>query len=199
MKRLLFAIALLLLGGLLLQWLDWREPLPSSAEEAGLNDLVSAPVAPDPNQAAPMLRPEDDYFAVMERPLFLPDRRPPDDEPVEANTDDLSEEVAELEKLDVNATLILSPSEASVWLKDPAREDLVRLRLGEEYQGWTVAQIKADHVLMERQGTTETLNLMDYSAPTSPPSWPRPPANQRSRVPSRNRSPSAADPTPVSR
>lgn len=196
MKRLLLGIALLLTASLLLQWLDWRAPLPEGEEGAGLSDLVSAPAAPDPNQAIPMLRPEDEYLAVIERPLFLPERRPPTEEPVDLSGDDLSQEIAELDKLDVSATLILSPSEASVWLKDPTQPELVRLRLGEEYQGWTVAGIETDRILMERQGTTETLDLLDYSA--SSPSRFRPPVNQGSRMPSRTSS-SAAGPTPVSR
>lgn len=199
MKRWLLGIALLLTASLLLQWLDWREPLPEAGEGAGLSDLVSAPAAPDPNQAVPMLRPEDEYLAVIERPLFLPERRPPTEEPVDLNADDLSQEVAELEKLDVSATLILSPSEASVWLQDPARPELVRLRLGEEYQGWTVAGIETDRILMERQGTTETLDLRDYSASPPSSSRSRQPVQQRGGAPARNHSTSAAGPAPVSR
>lgn len=197
MKRLLLGIAILLLGLLLWQWRHWRQPLPRLETEAGagLSELVSAPAVPDPAQAIPMLRPENDYLVVLERPLFLPERRPPPDEPIEDIPDDVTEEVAELARLNVNATLILSPNEASVWLRDPDRPDLVRLRLGDEYKGWTVAGIEPDYVVMERQGTTETLDLWDFSAPNARVG--RPP-DARSSAPSRPR-PTAAGPIPVTR
>jgi hypothetical protein len=133
MKRLLLGFALILTAILLFQWQDWRLELPGAIEPDAIPDaeVASAPASPE---AAPMPRPEEDYIAVLERPLFLPERRPPEDEPVEDPADeDLAAEVADLAKLDVTATLILSPTDASVWLRDPDQPELVRLRLGDDY------------------------------------------------------------------
>ncbi len=197
MKRLLLGFAVLLLAVLLWQWRHWRTPLPTLETETDVDAsaLISAPAAPDSTQAIPILRPENDYLVVLERPLFLPERRPPPDEPVEDIPDEVTEEVAELARLQVNATLILSPTEASVWLQDPDRAELVRLRLGDEYKGWTVAEIKSDRVLMERHGTTETLDLWDFSDSNARTARLR---EMRSRTSSRPPS-AAAGPIPVAR
>jgi hypothetical protein len=113
-----------------------------------------------------MPRPEEDYAMVMERPLFLPERRPPEDEPVEEpEEEDASAEIADIRRLDVTATLILSATDASVWVRDPEGPELLRLRLGDDYEGWTVAGIEHDRVIFERQGKTEALDLMNFSRP----------------------------------
>lgn len=162
MKRLLLGFVVVLTAILLFQWRDWRLELPGALapDAAPEVEMASAPASPE---AAPMPRPEEDYVAVAERPLFLPERRPPEDESVETTVGEQSAEVADLARLDVKATLILSPTDASVWLQDPDHQELVRLRLGDDYEGWTVAKIEGDRVLMERQGAQETLDLLDFS------------------------------------
>ncbi|MEA3638344.1 MAG: hypothetical protein VBE63_00185 [Lamprobacter sp.] len=175
MKLVLLGIAGLLALSLGLQWWDWREPLPPSPEASVQLDQISAPTTPQLSSELSLLRSEEDYIAVVERPLFLPDRRPLPAEAVDVEVPDLQAEIADLAMLDVSATLILSPTEASVWLRDPQQPGLIRLRLGEEYQGWLVAQINADHILLERQGATETLQLLDFSAPPVPVRGPRRP------------------------
>jgi hypothetical protein len=168
MKPILVAISLLLALILVLQWRGGREQLPEMPEPASPGEQLAGPAGPPPSAELSLLQPEEDYVAVMERPLFLPDRRPmPEDAAVE-EAPNLDEEIAELERLDVTATLILSPTEASVWLRDAGQKGLVRLRPGEQYQGWTVAQINPDHILMERQGVTETLQLRNFTKPDLP-------------------------------
>jgi hypothetical protein len=180
MKRLLLGFVLVLAAILLFQWRDWRLELPGALAPDAVPEveMASAPASPE---AAPMPRPEEDYIAVLERPLFLPERRPPEDEPVEEPADeDLAAEVADLARLDVTATLILSPTEASVWVRDPDQPELVRLRLGDDYEGWTVAKIEGDRILMERQGMQETLDLLDFSRGGSGPrQLPRPARRER--------------------
>ncbi|MBK5937918.1 hypothetical protein CCR96_01200 [Halochromatium roseum] len=144
-----------------------------------------------------LLKPEEDYVSVMERPLFLPDRRPLPDEPADSSAADTSAEATDLAHLDVSATLILAPDQASVWLRDPKRQDLLRLRLGDDYEGWTVAEITPNNIRMERQGATETLELFNYSAPVSPPmrlptrfnQQPDRPSNRRQRQPAAGQQP----------
>jgi hypothetical protein len=147
---------------------------------------VDDAVAPAPVREAPEARPESDFAAIMERPLFTPDRRPPDVTPPPQPEEDLSAEVAELTKVDVSATLILSPSDASVWLRDPASNELVRFRLGDEYEGWRIAEILSDRVLFERQGVRETLELHNFSQGKPVSGAPPSPGNdRRTRLPSR--------------
>jgi hypothetical protein len=182
MKLLLLGIAGLLALTLGLQWWDWREPLPPSPEASVQPDQLSAPTTPQLSAELSALRSEEDYIAVVERPLFLPDRRPLPEDAGDEEGPDLQAEIADLAKLDVSAILVLSPAEASVWLRNPQQPGLIRLRLGEEYQGWVVAQINADHIHLERQGVTETLQLLDFSAPPISPRGPRrvlPPASAR--------------------
>lgn len=171
MKLVLLGIAAVLALILLLQWQDWQESLPEPRAADLPAELIEGPSGPPPSAQLSLLRPEDEYLAVTTRPLFLPDRRPVPEEP-NAETPDLEEEIADLASLDVTATLILSPSEASVWLRDTQQRELVRLRLGDRYQGWQVAQINGDHILLERQGVTEKLQLLDFSRPNVQPRRP---------------------------
>lgn len=175
MKLFLLGTAALLTLALGLQWWGWREPLPTPPEASLQLDQLSAPATPQLSADLSALRPEEDYIAVVERPLFLPDRRPLPEEAGDEEVPNLQAEIADLANLDVSATLILSPTEASVWLRDPQQPGLIRLRLGEEYQGWLVSKINTDHILLERQGLTETLQLLDFSAPPVPVRGPRRP------------------------
>ncbi len=171
MKLVLLGIVAGLALILLLQWQDWQETLPEPPVSAMPSELLEGPSGAPPSAELSLLKPENDYLAVMERPLFLPDRRPVPEE-LNLDTPDLDEEIADLASLDVTATLILSPTDASVWLRDTQHQELVRLRLGDRYQGWQVAQINSDHILLERQGVTETLQLIDFSRSAVPPRRP---------------------------
>lgn len=194
MKRLLLAAALVLMAILSVQWMDWPEPLPALSDAGAPTAQERSPTTQAHSAASPnlnLLQPEEDYVSVMERPLFLPDRRPLPDAPAEAAAADPSAEAADLAHLDVSATLILAPDQASVWVRDQQRQDLLRLRLGDDYEGWTVAEITPNNIRMERQGVTETLELFNYSAPVSPArrlptrvnQQPDRPSNRRQRQP----------------
>ncbi|EGV31319.1 hypothetical protein ThidrDRAFT_2185 [Thiorhodococcus drewsii AZ1] len=171
----------LLLAVLALQWKSW----PPTAPVAKVGDGSSQPAQPsstDPSQPNPLeklksLEDKDTYANVLERPLFRPDRRPlppEEDVPDEPSTPD---NAVELDTVDLTAVLI-SPALVSAWIRDPAQPKLVRLRIGDEYSGWSVQQIQEDRVLMERQGEEHALRLRDYSkaSPTAP-----------ARVPSKQR------------
>lgn|GEM_PF-4399075 len=66
-----------------------------------------------------------------------------------------------LARLNLNAVLI-TPSESSAWVWDPAKKASVRLRLGDELEGWSVREVRSDRVQLERQGERNTLVLRDY-------------------------------------
>lgn len=185
MKRLLLGISVVLVAILVAQWKDWPDPLPQLGEQELAAAAEGVPAVAAPAIAgldATSLRPESDYVTVLERPLFLPDRRPSPEEPAADTENDQFAEASEVSKLDVKATLIRTPDDASVWLQDPTNNELVRLRLRDEYQGWTVAKINPDRILLERDGVTEALTVFDFSRPSEPAGRPRAPLGQRPGV-----------------
>jgi hypothetical protein len=178
-KVVLLSIIVLLSLVLVLQWRDWP-PARTSVPEAS-TDQPAEPVAP-PSMESPLelLAPpeeKDDYAVVVERPLFLPDRRPPAEEPEDVPEDLPVEEDPAIDALDLNA-VIITPTKVVAWVRDPSKKDLQDLELGDDLNGWTVKEILADRLVLERQGETNTLTLRDYEN-MPPPAAPRPPPAAR--------------------
>jgi hypothetical protein len=174
MNKLLVGVALLLLGVLLLQWRSWSPAPPPGADAQTASPAGAEPVA---SRSDALLEPppaKEEYASVSERPLFLPDRRPPPDEPEQAEE---PEPLTELGGMDLTA-VVITPSTVSAWVRPPTGRETVRLRLGDQFEGWTVQTIESDRVVFERQGNIDELILRDYkNAP--PPPRPVPPAAQR--------------------
>jgi general secretion pathway protein N len=175
MIKWVLAVIALALGGLLyLQWSDWPPPavVPLTPAVPG---ATRAAGDPDPLVGLGPLEAMDDYAAIKDRPLFRPDRRPRVDEPGEATAEPPPEEAAKLDGMDL-AGVLLSPGIAMAWVKDPSQPAPLRVRLGETLAGWTVKDIQADRLVLERQGATDTLPLRTFNAPwASPPPPPMPP------------------------
>lgn len=192
MRPVLLSLIVVLAIAAVLQWQGWP-PEPPPAPAAGTVELPEPSARP--SIALDETRTADDYLSVTERPLFLPDRRPPADEPsADVETDAATAE--QLAGLDVNAILIQSPNAATVWLVPPAqRNSLVKKRLGDDYEGWAITAIEPDRVRFERQGESETIELNDFSVPPVR----RPPPTQRRearRPPTRTpRKPTPASPS----
>jgi hypothetical protein len=171
-RYLLGVLVLALAAVLVAQWRDW--PPPASHRGTGLEQgAADAPVASHPLTPADLLDPpaeKADYLDITERPLFLPDRRPPAEQPEVA---DSAEETAgeALDGLDVTA-IVITPAESVAWVRSPAKPAAEKLRLGDELHGWTVKAIEEDAIELERQGESSTLVLRDYA--NSPPSAARP-------------------------
>jgi hypothetical protein len=170
MRTPLIAVALLLLGVLLSQWWSWSPALPSATDDRTV-DSVTADTVPSPSEAAlePAL-PKEEYASVSERPLFLPDRRPPPDEADKVEESE-SEALTELNGMDLTA-VVITPSTVSAWVRRPNAREAERLRLGDQFEGWTVQTIEPDRLVFERQGDTDELILRDYK--NAPPPLPRP-------------------------
>jgi len=166
-KFLLASAAVALTAMLTLQWYDWppkrqyvdtySNPTdteqPSSTGDSSPLDLLDSPIE------------KEDYASIIERPVFLPERRPPSEEPVEPEVVDEQPNI-ELDAMDLNA-IIITPSEAVAWVHTNSKPTAEKLRIGDELAGWTIKAIKGDEVELERQGKTDTLVLRDYSR--SPP------------------------------
>ncbi|MEA3278337.1 MAG: type II secretion system protein N [Pseudomonadota bacterium] len=185
----LFALFLAVLLGIL--WLDWPPERPRP-EEAGPETPSEAPPPDQLENPIDRLTPVEDkeeFAVVTERPLFLPDRRPPSEEEGAEDVQEQSPDGLDPKRLNLNA-VVITPTESSAWVRDAAMNKVVRLRLGDELEGWSVQEILSDRLVLERQGETDTLILRDYEN-MSPP--------QRSRRPSAAAKPSKTPRRPAVR
>jgi general secretion pathway protein N len=181
----LLLVTMILAGLLVIQWWQWPPPLPpldgeppDTAAGNGPGDPASGPLdqlaLPDSKEA---------FASVIERPLFRPQRKPPDPQSAEPAPEAAAAEETSLEGSDLTAVL-LSPGITMAWIRDPSAPDLKRLRLGDEHAGWSVKGILADRVVLERQGETNELLLRDFQQPQAPspavpvPAVPNPAARQ---------------------
>lgn len=170
MKPMLFVLSLLLAGVLTLQWRGWAPdgglpaPPPAPANAAGGTEV--GPTDVDPMALEPP--PKEAYASVTERPLFLPERRPPPDEPEDGPVVE-DEPLPELDGVDLTA-VVITPAVVSAWVRSADAKGVKRLRLGEDFQGWTVKTIEPARLVLERQGETNELPLRDYA--NAPPPIP---------------------------
>jgi hypothetical protein len=170
-KGLLLALALLLGGVLVLEWHSWspRDAVPTAPAAAGPATAGRDAASTDLGGVALEPPPQEDYASVVERPLFLPERRPP---PPEEAEEPIAEEapMTELDGVDLTA-VVITPAVVSAWVRAPGENEVKRLRLGDEFDGWTVKTIAPDELVLERQGETNRLSLRDYenAPPPIPP------------------------------
>lgn len=188
MKYVLALMALALAGLLAWQWYDWPPQWNGRVPGDQLPGAES-PAEAEPRSPLELLDPplvKEEYASVSERPLFLPDRRPPAEEPDEPPAEEEQPETA-IDTMDLTA-IIITPQESMAWVQSPTKQTPQKLRLGDELDGWTLKAIKSDEVELERQGETDTLVLRDYSK--SPPPAARPPRRAiRPRNAARRRAP----------
>jgi len=174
MRTLLLLVAMGLGALLFLQWREWPPAPAPSAIATGPQAIIESP--PTPAQLPPAPSP-DDYASIVERPLFMPDRRPPPDEP--EDQEPVPEELADLVGMDLTAVMI-TPATVSAWVRSAKSQQLVRLRVGDDFEGWSVAGIEPDRLLLERHGQSDELILRDYgNAPAPIPPTRLPPTRQR--------------------
>ena len=170
MKALLLALAALLGGVLALEWHGWSAEQALPAAPAAPGRTGPAGDTPSRELAADALEPppKEDYASVVERPLFLPERRPPPPEEAEEPTAEEAP-LTELTGVDLTA-VVITPAVVSAWVRSPGDDELKRLRLGDDFEGWTVKAIAPDELVLERQGETNRLSLRDYA--NAPPAIP---------------------------
>ena len=180
MRAVLILVVLALIGVLAWQWRSWPPEVAESSAATG--SAVAPGDRPEDENPLARLRPLDDredYQVVTDRPLYSPTRRPPEDEPEQAEPEVATDR--SLDRIDLNAVLITS-EETLAWVMDASSREVRRLRLGDELEGWAVREILSDRLVLERQGETNTLVLRDYARQPPPPVRPRPPV----RAPQRN-------------
>ena len=146
-----------------------------------LGAQTAAPPAPPPapnvaeraTPAAPFAMPPfETYAEVTARPLFFPTRRPA---PVQA---------ASADRVDVQSLVlvgvILAESGNAALIARANLPGARRIVVGEEIEGWTLAQIDPDRVVLRSGNTQAELRLKDRKPgqspprPATPPTLPRP-------------------------
>jgi len=119
--------------------------------------LPTAQVLNPPNESPPLaesvlsvqdfaVAPLDDYADIVERPLFLEARRPPDPEQEEVAE---PEEPAPTKKQEVTFLLqgvLMTPESTMALLRVEQDNKVVRLRVGEKEGDWQVESIQPDSV-----------------------------------------------------
>jgi general secretion pathway protein N len=135
--------------------------------------LLALPSArAEPRNPLEALRLED-LTATRERPLFRPSRRPPAPPPVVAPAPEPTVEprpvVQEPPPFELVGAVV-GKATAIALLRDKTTNEIVRLRTGEEAEGWRVGTIGARSVALERDGQARSLAL---SAPSSSPTGPQ--------------------------
>lgn len=194
MKRLLGLICLVLAAVIAWQWRTW--PLPrggltaNSAEEA--EELRTSPPTETRLSLIPPIN-KDEYASVIDRPLFLSSRRPPEEEvPAEIVGSEVPGLETPLENFDLNA-VIITPSGAIAWVTTPTEPKPQKVQIGDDLEGWKVKNISNDEIEMEGQSGSDRLVLRNFSQSGQPvPKLPP-------RVESRNRPTPPTSRKPVSR
>lgn len=152
-RILTIACMLVLTAVLIWQWTGW-----SRAQQVGAyidREPPGSVAAADVMPALPLLQDLgslEDYAEVTERPLFVASRRPP------AATAEASPEQPNRQP-QINLTGVIRLDgflQAHVRSK---QGETLRLSVGDEYQGWRVAEILAEELVMQRESDSARYRL----------------------------------------
>ena len=122
---------------------------------------------------------------TRERPIFSPSRRPPPPAtptyvaPVAVRTPQKPKE-PERPSITLLGTILGTSDSIGIFL-NPATRDIVRLRLGEDHEGWALRSVKTREVLLVKDRDRVVLELpppgeQAAAADFTPPAAPRPSA-----------------------
>lgn len=132
---------------------------PPAASAAAADGDVGPPQAP-PYEAPPAER----FIAVLDRPLFSPDRRP---ETVESAAPTAAPRRDESLKAQLRGVVLADP-EAAALITPEGSTQVLRVALGELFRGWRLREVHPDHVVFEHEGREERLDLIYRSDPVAP-------------------------------
>ena len=143
---------------------QWRAP----EEAVGVAGLVSndtaAPAASDEGAVPAIgLAPLASFDEVVLRPLFTEGRRPPPE--VESAAEDAPKppvRSAVRPMVDLTATLIIDNQKQAVFRTAGKKDEFQKLNLGEEIEGWIVAEIQSKQVTLAQGGKEEVFLLREY-------------------------------------
>ncbi len=155
--------------------------LPPPATRAAAADVPALE-----SQPSFRMPPEQRFAAILERPIFSPGRRLPEEQ-IE------SEEVVE-SVLGLKIIGIVIDGEAPLVLAAPeGGGDPLRLRAGDGHAGWTLGEITAEEVIFRRGDEERRLQLKFEAAPTRKPAPPNRRDNRAQRRQGDRTAPTLAD------
>lgn len=151
----LFVACAALAAVLLVQWRG--EDLSSRADAARI-PLRTSPAKALPGSARYVEPTRAAFDEILQRPLFVPERRPPaEPAPVEAELAPEADPVPELE-LRLEGIAVVGSTRVAV-LRDFGNNLGLRLTEGMEYQGWKLEEIHAQGAVLTRDGQIQVLKL----------------------------------------
>ena len=158
-ERLLVSVlglsCMILLGVALVPWLfDPADYLAAGPGAQTTVELAEAPMTPrfDPP-------PIEQFAAIVERPIFTATRRTARRQPV-APSAPASSGGLFLGRYQV-VGVVVAPGNRLVLLKRPGGADTIRLKEGEEIDGWTLVNVTRDDVVLESGGRREKIEIRD--------------------------------------
>jgi hypothetical protein len=166
-RILLGALVLMMLAWGLEYWaLDaWRSAHKASLRlsEGATPDAVSevAPLADWGSSAFALaaLKPAD-WSELVERPKFVPSRRPPDVVPeVEPEPETVEPDPAAEPLRATLRSVVIGPETAQVWLQPGDAAALIKLRPGERYEGWRLEAVEPQGATFVIEDATQVLPL----------------------------------------
>jgi len=128
-----------------------RAAAPGAEEEARVGVQGEAPSMP----------PLAAFAETLERPLFSESRRPAESETLAEAPDDSDAARPAAGGFLLSAVVITDESRVAL-LRGPESRALARLREGETLDGWSVAEIRADSVLLRHADETQRVPLRRF-------------------------------------
>ena len=131
---------------------NWSEPTTSVVE------VTIPPATPSPHVERPLsanplwAMPVKQFSVTRERPIFLPSRRPP---APPSSTETVAKVIAppkpkdEQPQLSLVGTIAGDDDKFGIFV-DHATKAVLRLRLGEEFQGWKLQSVKGREVAFQK-------------------------------------------------
>jgi len=159
----LLLICLSLSGIVAYEWLrpPTLAPLTKAASEL-------PPPEPDWQIATPQqLVPADlaNYREIVERPLFLEARRPPE---TEAPIVVVQEQIVEEEKSFTLIGVLVTSDSTAALIRDDESGTTERMRVGERIENWRLKEIHADNVVLEKNDKVQVVELKRNVTPPPP-------------------------------
>jgi hypothetical protein len=145
----------------------------SSSEPVTSVRVVAPPPAPEqPLSANPLWAiPLTKLSGTRDRPIFSPSRRPPPPpvvaaEPAPAPPPPPRKKELEPPPLSLVGTIASDEESFGIFL-DPSTKQALRLKLGEDYQGWKLRAVQGREVTMEKDRQSAVLTLPTPSTQTN--------------------------------
>jgi len=133
---------------------NWSEPTTTVVEVTIPPAAPNAPAAERPLSANPLWAiPVKQFSVTRERPIFLPSRRPPPPPPSAVTVSKViappKPKEPEQPQLSLVGTISGEDAKFGIFV-DQATKNVLRLRVGEDFQGWQLRSIQAREASFQR-------------------------------------------------